>query len=74
MTTSPTPTRSGPSWVPCSTAPTAKPAMSRSSGAMTPGCSAVSPPISAQPASRQPSVTPATTAPMRAGSTFPVAM
>ena len=39
-------TRSGPSWVPCSTTPTAKPARSSSSGAMTPACSAVSPPMS----------------------------
>ena len=49
------------------------PARSSSSGAMTPACSAVSPPISAQPACRQPSWTPATTVATRSGSTLPVA-
>ena len=44
-----------------STTPTQVAARSRSSGRMTPGCSAVSPPSRAQPASRQPAATPATT-------------
>ncbi len=54
MMASPASTRSGPSIRSRSTAPTAKPARSRSSGAMTPGCSAVSPPISTQPAGAAP--------------------
>ena len=43
-----------------STTPTAKPARSYSSSGISPGCSAVSPPISAAPACLQPSATPLT--------------
>ena len=43
-----------------STTPTQNPARSNSPGSIRPGCSAVSPPTSAQPASRQPSATPPT--------------
>ena len=43
-----------------STMPTQKPARSNSSGAIRPGCSAVSPPTRAQPASSQPSAMPPT--------------
>ena len=39
-----------------------------------PGCSAVSPPTSAAPASRQPSATPETMAAIRSGTTRPQAM
>ncbi|CFN79844.1 Uncharacterised protein [Bordetella pertussis] len=45
-----------------STAPTAKPARSYSPSGYIPGISAVSPPISAQPASSQPRAIPPTTA------------
>ena len=58
---------------PRSTTPTAKPAMSRSSAAMAPGCSAVSPPSRAQPAWRQPSATPATSCSSWSGSRRPTA-
>jgi len=44
-----------------STAPTAKPARSYSPSGYMPGISAVSPPISAQPASSQPRAMPPTT-------------
>ena len=43
-----------------STMPTQKPARSKASASISPGCSAVSPPTSAQPASAQPSATPPT--------------
>ena len=43
-----------------STTPTAKPTRSNSPGSMAPGCSAISPPMSAQPACRHPSATPST--------------
>ncbi len=45
-----------------SATPTAKPTRSNSPGSMAPGCSAISPPMRAQPALRQPSATPATSA------------
>ena len=56
-----------------STTPTQKPAMSNSSGSIRPGCSAVSPPISEQPASVQPSATEATNAATRSGKIRPTA-
>ena len=43
-------------------------------GSMTPGCSAVSPPTSAQPASRQPAATPPTSSATFTGSSRPTAM
>ena len=52
MTTSPARTRSAPSTASASTTPTPAPARSYSSGPSRPGCSAVSPPTSAQPAMR----------------------
>ena len=55
MTASPGRTRSGPSSRSASTTPVAAPARSKSSGPRWPGCSAVSPPISAQPARTHPS-------------------
>ena len=58
----------------CSTTPTAKPARSYSPGAYRSGSSAVSPPISAQLAWRQPSATPRTSASIRPGSSFGVPM
>ena len=67
MTTSPSRTRSLPSTASASTMPTPAPARSYSSGPMMPGCSAVSPPISAQPAMRQPSAMPPTISAMRCG-------
>ena len=57
--TSPAPTARPSSRSSRSTTPTQVAARSRSSGRITPGCSAVSPPSRAQPASRQPAATPA---------------
>ena len=51
-------TRCGPSRSSASTTPVAAPARSKSSGPKWPGCSAVSPPIRAQPACTHPSATP----------------
>ena len=50
------------------------PATSYSSGSSRPGCSAVSPPMSAQPATTQASAMPLTIAAIRSGTTRPVAM
>src|SRR5205807_510111 len=59
ITTSPSSTRSRPRIASRSTMPTPVPAMSYSWALIIPGCSAVSPPSSAQPAARQPSAIPA---------------
>ena len=57
-----------------STTPVAAPATSYSSGSSRPGCSAVSPPIRAQPASTHASAMPFTIAAIRSGTTRPQAM
>ena len=59
---------------PRSTTPVAAPAMSYSAGSSSPGCSAVSPPTSAQPAATQASAMPLTMAAIRSGTTLPHAM
>ena len=56
-----------------STAPTVKPARSYSPGGYMSGISAVSPPISAHPASSQPLAMPATTSTVVPTSSLPVA-
>jgi hypothetical protein len=56
-----------------STAPTAKPARSYSPSGYMPGISAVSPPISAQPASSQPLAMPPTTSAAVSTSSLPQA-
>ena len=73
-TASPGRTRPGPSRWAASTTPVVEPATSYSWGASSPGCSAVSPPIRAQPASTQASAMPLTIAAIRSGTTRPVAM
>ena len=73
-TTSSGRTRAGPSRSSASTTPVVAPATSYSSGASRPGCSAVSPPTSAQPASTHASAMPLTIAAIRSGTTRPVAM
>ena len=57
----------GPRSADSSTTPTQNPARSKESSAITPGCSAVSPPRSAHPARRQPSATPSTIEATRVG-------
>ncbi|SHS74604.1 Uncharacterised protein [Mycobacteroides abscessus subsp. abscessus] len=74
ITTSPGRTRSGPSTRSASTMPTPVADRSKSSGAISPGCSAVSPPSSAQPAMAHPSAIPATSSLTRSGTTLPTAM
>ncbi len=74
ITTSPTSTRSRPRISFSSTTPTPVAEMSYSSGRSTPGCSAVSPPSSAQPAYRQPSAMPAPISATLSGTTSPQAM
>ena len=54
-----------------STTPMQQPARSNSSASIRPGCSAVSPPTSAQPASRQPAATPPTSSATPTGSSRP---
>ena len=56
-----------------STRPTAKPARSYSLGSYMPGISAVSPPMSAQPACSQPSAMPFTTSAATPTSSLPQA-
>ena len=56
-----------------STTPMQVAARSNESASMSPGCSAVSPPTSAQPASRQPAATPPTSSAMATGSSCPTA-
>src|SRR6058998_1273188 len=73
ISASPGRTRSGPSTCSPSTIPTQNPARSNRSSAMTPGCSAVSPPRSAQPARRHPSTIPSTTDATSSGTTRPTA-
>ena len=74
IATSPGRTRSGPRMASRSTTPVAAPATSYSSGSSSPGCSAVSPPTSAQPAWTQASAMPLTMAAIRSGTTLPQAM
>ena len=71
-TTSPLSTRSTPRILSRSTTPVAAPAMSYSPGSSSPGCSAVSPPSSAQPASAHASAMPLTISAIRSG-TYPPA-
>ena len=74
MMESPSRTLSGPSSSAASTTPTAVADTSYSSGSITPGCSAVSPPSSAQPAWTQPSAMPETISATFSGTTLPMAM
>jgi hypothetical protein len=74
ITVSPTSTRSRLRISLSSTTPTPVAEMSYSSGRSTPGCSAVSPPSSEQPAYRQPSEMPAPISATFSGTTSPQAM
>ena len=57
-----------------STTPMQQPDRSNASSSISPGCSAVSPPTSAQPASRQPAATEPTSSATHSGTTCPTAM
>ena len=74
MTMSPIWTFSAPSTSSASTTPTPVPETSYSSAFITPGCSAISPPMSAQQAYRQPSAMPPQISATRSGTTSPQAM
>ena len=70
MMMSPSLTKCAPSKFGSSTTPVAAPAISNSSSWRSPGCSAVSPPISAVPAFSHPFAIPETISAMRFGKTF----
>ena len=74
ISTSPGRTWAGRSMASASTMPTPVADRSYPPASIIPGCSAVSPPSSAQPARWQPSAMPATTAATCSGTSLPTAM